>query len=144
MTSDKGKQNMHFAASIMTHLFAQLHGDVTNPPEEFTTWTDITPDSTTGTTTLETPEMCEKHGGRRYRQQKYLHFVRDAVHAVAQALHNLQESLCGPGVPGVCEDMRHIDSDLLRTYLANVTFNGESTAYPVGKIHLTHCTDSND
>jgi hypothetical protein len=89
--------------------------------------------STTGAITLETPETCEQHGGRRYRQQKYLHFVRDAVHAVAQALHNLQASLCGPGATGLCDDMRHIDSDLLRTYLANVTFNGESTA--------TYCSD---
>ncbi|XP_023724133.1 metabotropic glutamate receptor 3 isoform X2 [Cryptotermes secundus] len=103
----------------------QIQGDMTSPPEEITTWTDITSDSTTGATTLETPETCEQHGGRRYRQQKYLHFVRDAVYAVAQALHNLQASLCGPGFTGVCEDMRHIDSDLLRTYLANVTFNDE-------------------
>lgn len=90
-------------------------------------WTDMTSESTTGTAMLETPEMCEQHRGRKYRQQKYLHFVRDAVHAVAQALHNLQASLCGPGVTGMCEDMQHIDSDLLLKYLANVTFNGEYT-----------------
>lgn len=124
--------------------FPQIQDDVTSPPEEITAWTDMTSHSTTGATTLETPETCEQHGGRRYRQQKYLHFVRDAVHAVAQALHNLQESLCGPGVTGVCEDMRHIDSDLVRTYLTNVTFNGEPTAYLLSKTHLTDCTDSND
>jgi hypothetical protein len=109
---------------LASYAFAQLQGDATSPPEEDTTiWTDMT----SGTAMLETPETCEQRGGRKYRQQKYLHFVRDAVYAVAHALHDLQASLCGPGVAGVCEDMQHIDSHLLRAYLANVTFNGEST-----------------
>ncbi|XP_021930539.1 metabotropic glutamate receptor 3-like isoform X2 [Zootermopsis nevadensis] len=95
------------------------------PEDESTTWTDTTLDITPGTATPGTFEMCEWGRGRGYRQQRYLHFVRDAVYAVAQALHNLQVKECGPGATGVCEKMRHIDGDLLRTYLANVTFNDE-------------------
>ncbi|KAJ4442843.1 hypothetical protein ANN_04436 [Periplaneta americana] len=70
------------------------------------------------------PENCDWQKWRGYRQQRYLHFVRDAVYAVAQALHNLQAQLC-PGVRGMCKAMRHIDGDQLRTYLSNVTFNDE-------------------
>jgi hypothetical protein len=95
------------------------------PEDEVTTETDMLTNSTAGTITSKTPEVCEWHSGRGYRQQRYLHFVRDAVYAVAKALHNMQAQLCGPDITGVCNAMEHIDGDVLRTYLANVTFNGE-------------------
>jgi hypothetical protein len=95
------------------------------PDDETTTATNMLTNGTAGTNMSKTREICEWHGGRGYRQQRYLHFVRDAVHAVAQALHNMQTQLCGPGITGVCKAMEHIDGDVLRTYLANVTFNGE-------------------
>jgi len=98
------------------------------PEDEVTTSTDMLTNSTAGTTTSKTPELCEWRGGRGYRQQRYLHFVRDAVYAVAQALHNLQAHLCRPGTTGFCKAMEHIDGDVLQTYLANVTFNGEQIA----------------
>lgn len=98
------------------------------PEDEVTTSTDMLTNSTAGTTPSKTPELCEWRWGRGYRQQRYLHFVRDAVYAVAQALHNLHANLCGPGITGVCRAMAHIDGDVLRTYLANVTFNGERIA----------------
>nr|CAD7426273.1 unnamed protein product [Timema monikensis] len=62
------------------------------------------------------------HGG--YKQQRYLHFVRDAVYSVAHALHDLQVYLCGAGKPGVCDSMKHIDGETLHGYLHNVSFNG--------------------
>nr|CAD7401918.1 unnamed protein product [Timema cristinae] len=61
------------------------------------------------------------HGG--YKQQRYLHFVRDAVYSVAHALHDLQVYLCGAGKPGVCDSMKHIDGETLHGYLHNVSFN---------------------
>nr|CAD7443783.1 unnamed protein product [Timema bartmani] len=63
------------------------------------------------------------HGG--YKQQRYLHFVRDAVYSVAHALHDLQVYLCGAGKPGVCDRMKHIDGETLHGYLHNVSFNDE-------------------
>jgi hypothetical protein len=124
---------------LMMHHFLQLQDSVTTklPEDEITTWTDTTSDSTTGTATSGTPEVCEWGRGRVFKQQRYLHFVRDAVYAVAQALHNLQATQCGPGATGVCEKMRHIDGDLLRTYLANVTFNGKSTDWSWCQVYLT-------
>ncbi|CAG2063765.1 unnamed protein product, partial [Timema podura] len=62
------------------------------------------------------------HGG--YKQQRYLHFVRDAVYSVAHALHDLQVDLCGAGKSGVCDRMKHIDGETLHGYLHNVSFNG--------------------
>jgi hypothetical protein len=116
----------------MMHHCLQVQGSLTTdlPENEITMWTDTTSDSTIGTATSGITEVCEWGKGRGYRQQRYLHFVRDAVYAVAQALHNLQIKLCGPGATGVCEEMQHIDGELLRTYLANVTFNGKSTDWP--------------
>lgn len=113
--------------SFVTLFVSNFQDSVTTelPEDEVTTSTDMLTNSTAGTTTSKTPELCEWRWGRGYRQQRYLHFVRDAVYAVAQALHNLQAHLCGPGITGVCRAMEHIDGDVLRTYLANVTFNGE-------------------
>lgn len=124
---------------LIVHHFLQLQDSVPTelPEDESTTWTDTTSDIIPGTATPGTFEMCEWGRGRGYRQQRYLHFVRDAVYAVAQALHNLQVKECGPGATGVCEKMRHIDGDLLRTYLANVTFNGKSTDWLWCQVNLT-------
>lgn len=60
-----------------------------------------------------------------YKQQKFLHFVRDAVYAVAHALHDVQVDVCGKSYVGMCDKMRHIDGELLSKYLNNVTFKGE-------------------
>lgn len=102
------------------------------PEDEVTAATDMLTNNTAGTITSKTSEMCEWHVGRGYRQQRYLHFVRDAVYAVAQALHNLHAHLCGPGFSGVCKAMEHIDGDVLQAYLANVTFNGELISLTLG------------
>ncbi|XP_052132306.1 metabotropic glutamate receptor 6-like [Frankliniella occidentalis] len=62
------------------------------------------------------------HGAVPMRQARYLHFVRDAIWAVAQALTDLQRDRCG-GEPGMCAAMSHIQGTVLRDYLARVQFN---------------------
>ncbi|XP_057342026.1 metabotropic glutamate receptor 3-like isoform X2 [Microplitis mediator] len=64
-----------------------------------------------------------------YKQQKFIHFVRDAVYAVAHALHNLQVDICGKNFVGICNSMRHIDGETLSKYLNTVTFKDEA-GYP--------------
>lgn len=54
---------------------------------------------------------------------KYLHFVRDAVYAYAQALHNLHAAECG-GQPGVCQRMLSANGSVLKFYLENADFEG--------------------
>jgi hypothetical protein len=127
MKNDKEVLIIPLVVSFMTLFVSNFQDGVTTDllEDEITTSTDMLTNSTSGTTTSKTLESCEWHLGRGYRQQRYLHFVRDAVYAVAQALHNLHAELCGPGNTGVCKAMEHIDGDVLRTYLANVTFNGE-------------------
>ncbi|XP_066587920.1 metabotropic glutamate receptor 3-like isoform X1 [Prorops nasuta] len=61
-----------------------------------------------------------------YKQQKYLHFIRDATYAVAYALHDLQADMCGPKYKGVCDRLKHIDGETLSKYLTNVTFKDEA------------------
>ncbi|XP_034939514.1 metabotropic glutamate receptor 3-like [Chelonus insularis] len=61
-----------------------------------------------------------------YKQQKFLHFVRDAVYAVANTLHNLQVEVCGKNFVGICKRMRHIDGEILLKYLNTVTFKDEA------------------
>ncbi|PSN47267.1 Metabotropic glutamate receptor 8 [Blattella germanica] len=78
--------------------------------------------STSGfTSTLGLPEDCEWQEWKGYRQQRYLHFVRDAVYAIAHALHNMQEDLCD-NKPGMCKNLTHIDGDMLKEYLQKVSF----------------------
>ncbi|KAG8240867.1 hypothetical protein J6590_100285, partial [Homalodisca vitripennis] len=59
-----------------------------------------------------------------FQQHSCLHFVRDAVYAVATALHNMHQDKCG-GTPGVCENMNHIENSEVVKYLTNVTFKDE-------------------
>lgn len=59
----------------------------------------------------------------RFRQYSCLHFVRDAVYAVATALQNMYRIKC-PGQSGLCENMKHVKNSEMIKYLANVTFNG--------------------
>ncbi|XP_068084328.1 metabotropic glutamate receptor 3 [Anabrus simplex] len=80
--------------------------------------------TTPTTTTEDSLEECSRTP-LNYRQQRYLHFVRDAVYSVAYALHNLQQAKCGPEPAGYCKEMEHIDGDDLRVYLSNVTFSDE-------------------
>ncbi|XP_046477673.1 metabotropic glutamate receptor 6 isoform X1 [Neodiprion pinetum] len=61
-----------------------------------------------------------------YKQQRFLHFVRDAVYAVAYALHDLHQVRCGKNYTGICDDMRHIDGETISAYLSNVSFNDEA------------------
>ena len=56
-------------------------------------------------------------------QARYLHFVRDAIWAVATALSDMQRAKCGD-VPGICPQMAHIKGSELREFLARVQFNG--------------------
>lgn len=130
MKNDKGVLTIFLIASFMTLFVSNFQDGVTTelPEDEVTTPSDMLTNSTAGTNTSKIPELCDWRRGRGYRQQRYLHFVRDAVYAMAQALHNLHAQLCGPGITGVCKAMEHIDGDVLRTYLANVTFNGELIA----------------
>ena len=60
-----------------------------------------------------------------YKQQKFLHFVRDAVYSVAYALHDLQIEKCGKHFYGMCDELKHIDGATLCKYLENVTFKGD-------------------
>ncbi|KOC68808.1 Metabotropic glutamate receptor [Habropoda laboriosa] len=68
----------------------------------------------------------EKKNG--YKQRRFLHFVRDAVYAVAHALHNLQTDLCGKGEVGVCEAMLRLlnEEEAFSRYLAEVSFKDEA------------------
>lgn len=59
----------------------------------------------------------------RFRQYSCLHFVRDAVYAVATALQNMYRNKC-PRQTGLCENMKHVKNSEMIKYLANVTFNG--------------------
>ncbi|XP_023315068.1 metabotropic glutamate receptor-like [Trichogramma pretiosum] len=62
-----------------------------------------------------------------YKQRKNIHFVRDAVYAVALALHDLQKEMCPHYQRGmVCEILSHIDGPLLSSYLAKVSFKDEA------------------
>lgn len=58
-----------------------------------------------------------------YKHQRYLHFVRDAVHAFAHALNNMHMIKCG-GQEGICKEMMHFEGEELKSYLENVTFKG--------------------
>nr|XP_033338555.1 metabotropic glutamate receptor 6-like isoform X1 [Megalopta genalis] len=61
-----------------------------------------------------------------YKQRRFLHFVRDAVYAVAYALRDAQTDSCGPGYRGICERMRSMDGETFSRYLSNVSFADES------------------
>jgi metabotropic X receptor len=72
-------------------------------------------------------EAAQQQGGLTtrggYRQQNYLHFVRDAVYAVASALDVLHGTLC-KGTPGLCEAMEHLDEQSFVDALRNISFMG--------------------
>ena len=61
-----------------------------------------------------------------YREQVYIHFVRDAVYAFAHALHNLHMDLCNKSFSGqnrLCPAFKErVFKDLI-AYLAKVSFN---------------------
>lgn len=59
-----------------------------------------------------------------YKQRRFLHFVRDAVYAVAYALRDMQVDICGEGYSGLCEQMRPVDERMFSRYLAKVSFKG--------------------
>ncbi|XP_054267413.1 metabotropic glutamate receptor 4-like [Macrosteles quadrilineatus] len=59
-----------------------------------------------------------------FQQHSCLHFVRDAVYAVATALHNMHRDKCG-GLPGLCANMSHIENSQVVEYIRNVTFKDE-------------------
>lgn len=61
-------------------------------------------------------------GGSKFRQQHYIHFVRDAVYAFAHALHNLHVDSCGGFEDRLCPQFKQrVFTDLI-SYLANVSF----------------------
>ena len=99
--------------------------DTTELPEDTTTLPENEEYVSTGSTsTTVSLEDCDWNEWKGYRQQRYLHFVRDAVYAVAHALHDLQRDRCGHNYNGMCPEMKHIDGDTLRSYLGNVSFEG--------------------
>lgn len=60
-----------------------------------------------------------------YRQQTYLHFVRDAAYAFAYAVRDMHRDKCGE-VHGICKAMKEVlDGRQLKRYLSNVTFKDE-------------------
>ncbi|XP_076662884.1 metabotropic glutamate receptor 6 isoform X2 [Andrena cerasifolii] len=61
-----------------------------------------------------------------YKQRRFLHFVRDAVYAVAYALRDMQVDICGEGYTGICEQMRPVDERMFSRYLAKVSFKDEA------------------
>ncbi|XP_020721541.2 metabotropic glutamate receptor 6 [Bombus terrestris] len=61
-----------------------------------------------------------------YKQRRFLHFVRDAVYAVAHALHNMRTDVCGQGSVGLCDEMRPPNMDAFFEYLTNVSFKDEA------------------
>ncbi|XP_076643046.1 LOW QUALITY PROTEIN: metabotropic glutamate receptor 6 [Halictus rubicundus] len=63
-----------------------------------------------------------------YKQRRFLHFVRDAVYAVAYALRDAQTDLCGRDYVGVCERMRSMDGETFSRYLSKVSFKGVKTS----------------
>ncbi|XP_037075388.1 metabotropic glutamate receptor-like [Pollicipes pollicipes] len=69
-----------------------------------------------------TLRLTEQSG---YRQQKYLHFVRDATWAFANALNDMHLDLC-KGQPGLCSGMQHIEGYTLRQYLSKVHFKDQN------------------
>lgn len=70
-------------------------------------------------------EACKKDLQlKKVTEMKYLHFIRDAVYAYAQALHNLHSVYCN-GEPGVCERMRNADGSVLKFYLENADFTDQ-------------------
>ncbi|CAL8138068.1 unnamed protein product [Orchesella dallaii] len=72
--------------------------------------------------------VCEPEKERitseKYTQQSFVHFVRDAAYAFAQALHDMHAELCA-GVRGVCDKMQHVDGLKVFERLQNVTFKDE-------------------
>ncbi|XP_076239392.1 metabotropic glutamate receptor 4 [Calliopsis andreniformis] len=61
-----------------------------------------------------------------YRQRRFLHFVRDAVYAVAYALHDMQIDICGKNHSGICDRMRPVNETIFSKYLAKVSFKDEA------------------
>lgn len=60
-----------------------------------------------------------------YKQRRFLHFVRDAVYAVAYALHDMQRNVCGENWRGLCDKMRLPNEDIFQ-YLTKVSFKGKN------------------
>ena len=59
-----------------------------------------------------------------YRDQVYIHFVRDAVYAFAHAVHNLHLDVCGSfdGEHRLCPAFKEQVFEQLVSYIANVSF----------------------
>ena len=68
-----------------------------------------------------------------YQQSAKVTLAIDAVYAFAHAIHNMQQDFCGGG-PGLCSEILDtrsggvvVKGELLRQYLYNVSFAGNST-----------------
>ena len=71
------------------------------------------------------PEGLTFGNDSTYSQNSKVNFTMEAVHAFANALHEMHEDFCN-GIPGLCEGMlqdggRRINGLLLREYLRNAT-----------------------
>ncbi|XP_063069870.1 metabotropic glutamate receptor 8-like [Engraulis encrasicolus] len=61
-----------------------------------------------------------------YEQEGKVQFVIDAVYAMAHALHNMQQDLCG-GLPHLCSRMDPVDGKTLLSYIRAVNFSGSAS-----------------
>ncbi|XP_053971463.1 metabotropic glutamate receptor 6-like isoform X2 [Hylaeus volcanicus] len=61
-----------------------------------------------------------------YKQRRFLHFVRDAVYAVAYALDDARRDVCGQDYRGICDEMRALCAKDFSRYLAKVSFEDEA------------------
>ncbi|XP_071451567.1 metabotropic glutamate receptor 3-like [Hetaerina americana] len=103
------------------------HGedDPMSIPHLFTDIYSVTPDADLPITSDRPscdPEL-KLSSSTGYKQQRYLHFVRDAVYSIAVALHNMFVDRCGTDYFGLCDEMRHIEGEELREYIRNVSFS---------------------
>jgi len=73
--------------------------------------------------------VADVRGDQPLRQAPFLHFVRDAIWAVAKALDDMHIAYCGRGVHGLCRKMRHVKGVDLRERLMQVQFKGNELSH---------------
>ena len=73
---------------------------------------------------------CKDKSGVPFRQQYYIHFVRDAVYAFAHALHNLHQDVCENFANDkLCPAFKEKVFTDLAHYLANVSFESHNFTF---------------
>ena len=134
------------ATSIQTSLYDQAHGMIGVEPSfipntAYDKWfKSLSLSNTAGSPWFEEywksifncnsttcPEGLTFGNDSSYSQNSKVNFSMEAVYAVANALHDMHQTLCN-GTPGLCAGMlqdngRRINGRLLREYLRNATLN---------------------